>query len=157
MDKNYVHVLQTLAKQALEDLDAFPKPIVRVSGTLTSCEMGEEDSEKRKRIKHAQIYLQQQGLNVFNYDKYLDTFCQIYEPYMHGAVIHYFHEPILRTNVFETVYFLPEWRESRGAVWESNFIKRIDTNRKMFSKEWFDEVLTEDETEVEFVLAKALS
>lgn len=130
-------ILNQLASRAIARLEALPQPVVRICGPLTSGGAGYE--ENLKRFERATSYLTEQGYTVFDYfadddEEYLKELDIPWE-----TIMEHYHKPILETELLTTAFFLPDWKSSRGASWEHDFIaNNTDMNIEYLS----DDVLT---------------
>ncbi len=125
--------LSELAQKTIEELKDLPQPIVRVCGPLTTGGLGYE--ENAKRLSRAEEILSERGESVFRFG---DSEAHIQgKGYEYSAIMEEFHKPILESGLISKAYFLPNWKESKGATWEHDFI----TNSTRIEIEEFPEEL----------------
>jgi hypothetical protein len=107
-----VEMFNGLVGDAIEDMRKLPPPLVRIAGPLRTGGDGYEANLQRFQVGEA--LLQSRGLTVFKYEgKYADAIKAAYD--LHFK---YFHIPILKTGLIQSIFFLPKWQESNGATYE---------------------------------------
>lgn len=139
MDKKEKHrKLSEIAEIAIERLKRLPAPVVRVCGPLTSGGLGYD--ENLALFQKANEVLKEKGFTVFDYFEGHHDERQIIDldlPW--EEVMEYYHKPILESNLIETAFFLPRWRESNGASWEHDFIKKhTKTKIRPLPESWLE-------------------
>jgi hypothetical protein len=106
-----IEMFKALTVEAIEDLKKVPPPVARISGPLRTGGDGYDTNLKRLRLGEALI--RSRGISIFGYEKYSDAIRSAYDLHFE-----YFHIPILKTGLIQSIFFLPGWEGSGGASYE---------------------------------------
>ena len=107
---------------ALRVISRVPAPVGEVCGPMTSGGFG--STEANFRLFRAVIDRLSRRLNIFDQMPFEGTMSRIFKAqpaHTHDGdirLLEEFYLPIFQSGLVSTLYFMPNWRTSRGARWE---------------------------------------
>lgn len=109
-------------------LERMPKPIGQVCGPISTGGTGSREKNLERMIKTIEA-LTLQGFIIFNQMPFQDSMARIISFYKEDGpmrLLEEFYLPLFESGLVATLYFLPDWKTSRGASWEHAQALRLD-------------------------------
>lgn len=110
-------------------IERMPKPFGQVCGPIATGGLGDIESNLHAFNKTIQT-LQDQGIVVFDqmpFEIPIQNMKKHLKPGEYfGDVLEYFYKPLFEMGVIGTMYFMPNWQTSKGAMWEHEEAKRLE-------------------------------
>lgn len=128
---------------ALRIAERMPKPLVQISGPITTGGAGSPEANI-ERIKKAKQVLEDRGFNVFDYLVFEKELIRVQDK-LYGneryciELLEIFFKGIFDSGHISTVFFLPDWQSSTGASWERKAVIERKLEIVEFPFEWLSE------------------
>ncbi|QQR82705.1 DUF4406 domain-containing protein [Candidatus Campbellbacteria bacterium] len=118
--------LFTIAKRIL---DRMPRPRGQMCGPISTGGAGSVEANL-KRFDVALEHILQNDVEVFNqmpFEVPMQRIKKELEPNVSYSMrlLEEFYSPIFENKLVDTLYFLPDWKTSRGANWEHDQAQRL--------------------------------
>lgn len=114
---------------ALRILSRMPEVLAQVCGPISTGGKGSVDAnleEFNNKIKE----LQNKGLNIFDQMPFETPMYKMMVNYSKNeymySILNDFYLPLFETGRIKELYFLPDWKSSKGANWEHEQAKRLN-------------------------------
>ncbi|MBI4268420.1 DUF4406 domain-containing protein [Candidatus Uhrbacteria bacterium] len=116
---------QDLLAIALRILERMPRPLVQVSGPITTGGTGSEEANSL-RIHETRKALQDSGHHVFDYMIFQESLMRLRDACCTERycmeLMEIFFRGIFESGHISKVFFLPDWESSIGARWERQVV-----------------------------------
>lgn len=111
-------------------IEKMPEPLGQVCGPITNGGFG--TIEKNLEFFNQNIKdLQSKGLNIFDQMPFEETIQKFKlesqdKEKIYNNIMNDFYLPIFKSGKVKTMYFLPNWQTSKGAIWEHETAKSLN-------------------------------
>ncbi|MBI2474242.1 MAG: DUF4406 domain-containing protein [Candidatus Taylorbacteria bacterium] len=123
---------------AMDVLKRMPQPVSMVSGPMTTG--GASFEENLKKFGKVIEKLDKEGKTIFNQLPFQNIMLRLYNAWTGPGycmpLLTDFYQPIFKSGLVKTVYFIPGWEKSFGASWEHEQAKELGIERVYLSDEF---------------------
>ena len=132
--------LVLIALNILKRMSLIDKSIVQISGPMTTGGLNNL-RDNFNRLNGAIIKLESFGFMVFNQIPFEDPLRKISQKFSTNkknycfSILNIFYKKLFKSGYIKTIFFLPDWRSSKGATWERKLALNLGLDVQEYPKD----------------------